>query len=393
MIQGLLLWCACAVFLLPPTSFSESPSHLVNTGCNDPAACNYDPSANDDDLCDYCSCSGSSGYSLIVESSPAVNSNLSTFRFYVQLNDQSDLLTAVFGYDEFPLSVIASEGVFNSGYNTSWSASGINPAFYNVAPELVDDTYATIGLTTSAESSEITGLQDPSIVEDQSQQISPFFQSNNATSMESNTSTGAVWFVYPSSTNAQPDSSLRVLVMQVTTSGEIMGRLNFQLFPFGNLQEEELFSVDFVGEGVFYSGEDSQCGCTNDDAVNYNPGAQYDDGSCVYDVYGCTNIGSCNYNAEVTIDDGSCAYLDECGVCGGDNGSCSGCTNESAMNYSPAATIDDETCIYDQTAYQNVLDGCTGVTDSFNCFDVDGNGCIGSSDLLDFLSVYGSCGD
>ena len=38
------------------------------------------------------------------------------------------------------------DGAFNSSFNASWSASGINPAFLGFFPEMADDTYATIGL-------------------------------------------------------------------------------------------------------------------------------------------------------------------------------------------------------------------------------------------------------
>ena len=47
---------------------------------------------------------------------------------------------------------------------------------------------------------------------------------------------------------------------------------------------------------------------------------------------GCTDPTACNYNADATVDDGSCAALDACGVCGGDNSSCSGCTDAAACN-------------------------------------------------------------
>ena len=44
---------------------------------------------------------------------------------------------------------------------------------------------------------------------------------------------------------------------------------------------------------------------------------------------GCTNPDACNYDPDAEEDDGSCQYLDECGVCGGDNSSC--CDEESAQ--------------------------------------------------------------
>jgi len=49
-------------------------------------------------------------------------------------------------------------------------------------------------------------------------------------------------------------------------------------------------------------------GCTDPLAINYNPNAWFDDGSCVYNVFGCTDMGALNYNPNANIDDGTCIY-------------------------------------------------------------------------------------
>lgn len=51
-------------------------------------------------------------------------------------------------------------------------------------------------------------------------------------------------------------------------------------------------------------------GCTDEDACNYNPEANFDDGNCDYTCYGCTDDTALNYDPEATIEDGSC--VDEC---------------------------------------------------------------------------------
>ena len=78
--------------------------------------------------------------------------------------------------------------------------------------------------------------------------------------------------------------------------------------------------------------------------------------ACPEDVLGCTDATACNYNAEATADDGSCDLvscagcdgvpnsgltLDDCGVCGGDNSSCTGCLDPTACNYDASATIQE----------------------------------------------------
>lgn len=49
-------------------------------------------------------------------------------------------------------------------------------------------------------------------------------------------------------------------------------------------------------------------GCTDPDAVNYDPDATEDDGSCVYVVPGCTDPEATNYDPAANEDDGSCEY-------------------------------------------------------------------------------------
>ena len=73
-------------------------------------------------------------------------------------------------------------------------------------------------------------------------------------------------------------------------------------------------------------------GCTNPEAINYNPDATDDDGSCKFPVAGCMDATADNYNPNATDDDGSCNY--------------SGCTDPTADNYNPQANIDDGSCVW-----------------------------------------------
>ena len=52
-------------------------------------------------------------------------------------------------------------------------------------------------------------------------------------------------------------------------------------------------------------------GCTNQNAINYNPKANKDDGSCIQKVPGCTDKNAKNYNASANTDDNSCQYEKE----------------------------------------------------------------------------------
>tara|TARA_R100000541_G_scaffold58153_1_gene69057 strand:- start:700 stop:2067 length:1368 start_codon:yes stop_codon:yes gene_type:complete len=82
-------------------------------------------------------------------------------------------------------------------------------------------------------------------------------------------------------------------------------------------------------------------GCTDPNALNYDPNANTNNGSCIYGTYGCTDPTAHNYNKNcsnqtvvATVDDGCCFYpctqlnqgtpstfvtTDATGICGGSN--------------------------------------------------------------------------
>ena len=82
-------------------------------------------------------------------------------------------------------------------------------------------------------------------------------------------------------------------------------------------------------------------------------------------VLGCTYSFACNFNPEATDDDGSCEIT-----------SCAGCTDPVAQNYDAEATLPDGSC-----SYVPVAPVCPE--------DLDGNGVVGTSDLLVFLAAFG----
>ena len=171
-------------------------------------------------------------YSLTVESSPAVGAGGTVYRFYVNSQDPSDKMSAVFGNDMAHLVISTPSNIFNSPANTSWNASGVNPAFLAFFPDLADDSYATIGLEGPAATSGIAGAADPSLVEDSalSPTISGYF-GTGGTELNVNTLTGGSWYVLNTAANALPDANGRWLIAQITTAGSISGTINYQVFP------------------------------------------------------------------------------------------------------------------------------------------------------------------
>lgn len=69
---------------------------------------------------------------------------------------------------------------------------------------------------------------------------------------------------------------------------------------------------------VFFTlGSPANCdpGCTEEDACNYDPDANVNDGSRTYECLGCTDPTACNYDDTATLDDGSCVFSPENDIC------------------------------------------------------------------------------
>ena len=103
-------------------------------------------------------------------------------------------------------------------------------------------------------------------------------------------------------------------------------------------------------------------GCNVSVACNFDPEAQYNDGSCEYSTCtGCMNPAACDFNPDATLAGGCYDYA-----------SCAGCTSEDADNYT-VCHPQQWVCIYN---------GCTVLGRNF---DVTANSNDGSCD-------FASCG-
>lgn len=138
-------------------------------------------------------------------------------------------------------------------------------------------------------------------------------------------------------------------------------------------------------------------GCTYPIALNYDPLAIEDDGSCVFDipicesgdadgdgvcdqdeVDGCTWPCSCNFNPEATDDDGSCLTADAIGMCGG---SC-------------LSDFDGDGICDDQDPCIGFMDECgvcngNGATLACGCNDFPAGACDCEGNQFDALGICG----
>ena len=188
-------------------------------------------------------------YALVVTTEPAHQPGLTRHLISVRL-PEGDRVSSVYGTNLHPLFVRAPEGVFNSPYNGSWSASGMNPKFFEIMPDMADDTFATIGLTTGAKISGIEGAEDPTMVQDPGAPWDTFFTETGETHLNIDTHTGGAFFVLRTAANGAPVDG-EVFLMQVTTAGELSGALNLQIFPSSEAYDQVRARFEFNGKGEY----------------------------------------------------------------------------------------------------------------------------------------------
>ena len=107
-------------------------------------------------------------------------------------------------------------------------------------------------------------------------------------------------------------------------------------------------------------------------------------------IEGCLDVEACNYNEDASVADDSCDYV-SCLI---------GCTEPDACNFDPLVIADDGSCDYSCCPGPGCCDdeGMHWDEDQQICVttlhgDLDFDLCVGLSDLLEFLAVFGQCAD
>lgn len=168
--------------------------------------------------------------------------NLTAWRIYVNFDDTSDILWAVFGSPDHPMVVTSTNGVFHNDllYDSLWYPNNLTGSpFYYWANQW--DTYVTIG-------DHWPMSVDPS--------ISPGFGEQVGNFTGNFTTTNAAWFITPGNPQqGTPDEDGRVLIAQfVVAQGQhISGSLNLAYSNGEHMLDEEFSSFvpgDINGDGV-----------------------------------------------------------------------------------------------------------------------------------------------
>jgi hypothetical protein len=336
---------------------------ITGTGCTDVEALNYDSGALlDDGTCEYPEPSYT-GLSFDQVASNEPTAGMRTFRVYANFSNPNDQLTAVFAQEGNPMAISTTASFYQNDLGGAF-ASEINPFAAEVDPDAAYDSWFTIGGENSNVNVSTIGVDE----------AASEFEAGGAFEVTNNL--GGSWFVLPDlEPLAFPDVDGRVLIAQLTTSGQVSFDVNLQY------RAQDGTNPQILGETLIFP--DLNFGCTNEEACNYDEDAEEDAGNCIlpelyYDcagacvsdadgdgicdeleVPGCTNSEADNYNSAATDDDGSCEFL--------------GCTNSAACNYDPSANVNDNSCSFPALFYN-----CGGECNN----DSDGDGVCDELEIL-----------
>jgi hypothetical protein len=191
-----------------------------------------------------------------------------TYRVYVDLANEEDFLTSIYGLADAHLLITSSTSFYQ---NLEWGdvlGSEVNTLAYSIDAASEYDSWLTIDLENSGQTGGI-GLvaTNPAVPGED-------FENNG----------GDFVFIDGSifSTNGNPNGvagpDLRVLIGQFTTDGVVSGCVNTQVQLLGQSGSSNTSNASIP----FSSDPDAVFGCINPDAENYDPDATSTDCSCVF---------------------------------------------------------------------------------------------------------------
>ena len=197
----------------------------------------------------------------------------SCYRIYVTMNNEDDFMSSVSGDINNPTYVNTTTHFYHTALGAA-TPNGINPLLFPVYPDLLYDSWVTIGME---------GVPNASIGESAVATVQSF-DNPWATNFDPGWGApggtiaiddpiGGAWYALNGDANGIAGDDLKVLVGQFTTTGVISGQLYIQVYINGNGANEfrDTFFFEF-----------GAVGCNNTQACNFDgiDGGE-DDGSCI----------------------------------------------------------------------------------------------------------------
>ena len=214
-----------------------------------------------------------------------------TYKLFAEFTNPGDQLSSIYSDAAIlgtePFYIDAPCGCFNPALGDVMLGGAQNEALFAFFPEVVYDTYWTLGFAQG----------------EQMAFSNPAYNSLNMCSEQEEA--GFIFTVTP----AAAGDDLRIQFAQVTTCGPFSFEACFQVFVNGNQTPYQEWCMTGDGPGIVTI-EGPIEGCTDPEAMNFNPLANYPDGTCEFGVPGCTDSTAMNFDPESTIDDGSCLYFE-----------------------------------------------------------------------------------
>lgn len=232
--------------------------------------------------------STASPYLLIEESSveiDALDNGVNTMvSFICSLSENTPVAT------EIDFSLNLNSGFYNYEFNSSYITSICEVGALEVSLNLLTDYYSTQESSMTLSNSEgyiYESFETGELESDYDYNLSYCIEAGTIMEFELSDN-------YGDGINAGGSYSITVCGQEIISGGDE---------SFYTLEESFIVSCD---QSSFI------LGCMDEDALNYNPLANYDDGSCIEVIEGCTDNNAINFDAAANVDDGSCEYTLSC---------------------------------------------------------------------------------
>ena len=285
-----------------------------------------------------------------------------TYRVYVKFTNEQDFLAAVYGDTDYPTRIRGGNNFYQNVFG-NMTNEAYNSFLFGTFPDVEYDSFVTIGMTAPASiaagEAPINAVADP-----MNNWITEFDPLNGAPGSDIiiDSQTGGSWFPLFPDANAFAGEDLQVLIGQFTTDTVLHGVISIATFIDGQQPNDTLVTFPFS------SNPDTQFGCTDMDALNYDPTANEDDDSC---EYSCDYLGTQLVVSAISTEPVSCyGYSD---------GSCMVTVTggQGSLTYSNGVTTNATGLFYNL----NANDWTITVTDNVGC-SVQAVAMIGSPDPL-----------